>query len=92
MTRQGAARRSIKTTYQLNFYQTLLVLSSGFVFQDFPQKVFLLQCFIERMGVFYATTIGLWASLTTPAPYVSCIGQAACRDFDTGNAMGSGTA
>jgi hypothetical protein len=32
MTRQGAARRSIKTTYQLNFYQTLLALSSGFVF------------------------------------------------------------
>ena len=40
------------------------------------------------MGVFYATTIGLWASVTTPAPYVSCIGQAACRDFDKGNAMG----
>jgi hypothetical protein len=41
------------------------------------------------MGVFYATTIGLWASVTTPAAYVSCIGQAACRAFDKGNAMES---
>jgi len=31
--------------------------------------------------------MGLWAMVTTPAPYVSCIGQAACRDFDKGNAM-----
>ncbi len=48
--------------------------------------------FLEHMGVFYATTIELLVSVTTPAPYVSCIGQAVCRDFDTGNAMGSGTA
>ena len=26
------------------------------------------------------------------SPYVSCIGQAACRAFEKGNAMGSGTA
>jgi len=44
------------------------------------------------MGVFYATTIGFLASFATPAPYVSCIGQAACRDFDKENTMGSGTA
>jgi hypothetical protein len=61
--------------------------NSGLSPKSFPVTVF-----IERMGVFYATTIGLWASVTTPAPYVSCIGQAACRDFDKGNAMGSGTA
>jgi len=44
------------------------------------------------MGVFYATTIGFLTLFTTPAPYVSCIGQAACRDFDKENTMGSGTA
>ena len=48
--------------------------------------------FIEHLGVFYATTIELLVSVTTPAPYVSCIGQAACRAFDRGNVMGSGTA
>ena len=51
-------------------------------------KSFFVAGFIEHMGVFYATTIGLLAFVTTPAPYVSCIGQAACRDFDNGNAMG----
>jgi hypothetical protein len=59
--------------------------------QDFLQKVFFAG-FIERMGVFYATTIRLWASVTTPAAYVLCIEQAVCRAFDKGNAMGSGTA
>jgi len=44
------------------------------------------------MGVFYATTIGFLASFTTPAPYVSCLGQAAGRDFDKENTRGSGTA
>jgi hypothetical protein len=53
---------------------------------------FITLAFREHMGVFYATTIGLWDSVTTPAAYVLCIGQAACRDFDTRNAMGSGTA
>ena len=43
------------------------------------------------MGVFYATTIELLVSVTTPAPYVSCIGQAAGRAFYKGNVMGSGT-
>ena len=55
--------------------------------QDSPKSFFV--GFMERMGVFYATTIELLVSVTTPAPYVSCIGQAAGRDFDTGNAMGS---
>ena len=45
-----------------------------------------------HLGVFYATTIGLCLLSRPPVPYVSCIGQAACRDFDTGNTMGSGTA
>jgi hypothetical protein len=56
-----------------------------------PKSYFVAGC-IEHMGVFYATTIWLWASFTTPAPYVSCIGQAARKDFDKVNAMGSGTA
>jgi len=34
-----------------------------------PKSFFVAGC-IEHMGVFYATTIGLWASVTTPAPYV----------------------
>jgi hypothetical protein len=55
-------------------------------------KRFFVTGVIERMGVFYATTIRLLPSFTTPAPYVSCIGQAACRVFDKGNVMGSGTA
>jgi hypothetical protein len=34
--------------------------------------------------------MGFLAFVTTPAPYVSlCIGQAACRAFDKGNARGS---
>jgi hypothetical protein len=37
---------------------------------------------VEHLGIFYATTIELLVSVTTPAPYVSCIGQAACRAFD----------
>ena len=57
--------------------------------RTFPTRFF--AGVIERMGVFYATTIGLWAFATTPAPYVSCIGQAARGAFDTGNVMGSGT-
>jgi hypothetical protein len=55
-------------------------------------KSFSAAAFIEHMGVLYATTIGFLASFTTPAPYVSCIRQAACRDFDKENTMGSGTA
>jgi hypothetical protein len=39
-------------------------------------------------GFFYATTICSYAGITTPAPYVSCTGQAACRDFDKGDALG----
>jgi len=66
-------------------------VGQGQIFQDFPQKVFIAG-FVEHLGVFYATTIRFVASLTTPAPYVSCIGQAAGRAFDKGNAMGSGTA
>jgi len=60
----------------------------------FPRSfaIFFVAGCIGHKGVFYATTIGLLASLTTPAAYVLCIGQAACRDFDTRNAMGSGTA
>jgi hypothetical protein len=55
-------------------------------------KSFSAAAFIEHMGVFYTTTIGFLASFTTPAPYVSCIGQAAFRDFDKENTLGSGTA
>jgi len=55
-------------------------------------KSFFVVGFIEHMGVFYATTIELLVSVTTPAPYVSCIRQAACRAFDKGIIMGSGTA
>jgi len=61
------------------------------LFRPFPKTIFVAEV-VEQMGVFYATKIGLLGSLTTPAPYVSCIGQAAGRDFDTGNAMGSDTA
>jgi len=60
------------------------------IYRTFPKKFFV--GFIEHLGVFYATTIGLLPSFTTPAPYVSCIGQAACRAFDKGNVIGSGTA
>jgi len=58
----------------------------------FSSESFSIAGFVEHMGVFYATTIWLWASFTTLSPYVSCIGQAACSAFDKGNAMGSGTA
>jgi hypothetical protein len=68
--------------------------------QDIYSQIFIPRTFaiffvagcIGHKGAFCATTIGLLASLTTPAAYVLCIGQAVCRDFDTGNAMGSGTA
>jgi hypothetical protein len=62
------------------------------MFSGLSPKSFSAAAFIEHMGVFYATTIGFLTSFTTPAPYVSCIGQAACRDFDKENTMGSGTA
>jgi len=55
-------------------------------------KSFFVVGFIEHLGVFCATTIELLVSVTTPAPYVSCIGQAAGRAFEKGNVMGSGTA
>jgi len=61
------------------------------LFRPFPKTIFVAEV-LEQMGVFYAKTIEVLVSLTTPAPYVSCIGQAASRDFDTGNAMGSDTA
>jgi hypothetical protein len=40
------------------------------LFRAFPKKFFV-GGFIEHMGVFYATTIELLVSVTTPAPYVS---------------------
>jgi hypothetical protein len=65
---------------------------SEVMFSGLSPKSFSAAAFIEHMGVFYATTIGFLTSFTTPAPYVSCSGQAACRDFDKENTMGSGTA
>ncbi len=62
------------------------------IFVGLSPKSFIVAGVEGHLGVFYATTIGLWASVTTPVPYVSCIRQAACRDFDPGNTMGSGTA
>jgi hypothetical protein len=56
------------------------------------QKSFFVAVFIEHMGVFYATTIWQLASVMTPAPYVSCPGQAASRAFEKENTMGSATA
>jgi hypothetical protein len=60
------------------------------MFQDFTQNLFIVWC-IERLGFFYATTIGCLSSFTTPPPCVFCRGQAGVRAFDTGNAMGLGT-
>ena len=44
--------------------------------------------FIEHMGVFLRHNHILIDLLTTPAPCVSCPGQAACRAFDKGNTSG----
>ena len=62
------------------------------VFSEFSPKSFIVAWFAGHLGVFYATTIGLWASVTTPVACVSFIGQAACSAFDPGDTMGSGTA
>ena len=71
------------------FYDNLCQAVLGCVFfRTFPKKFYCCWVFIEHLGVFYATTIGLLASVTTPVPYVSCIGQAACRAFDTGKYHG----
>jgi len=44
--------------------------------------------FIEHMGIFLRHNHILIDLLTTPAPCVSCPGQAACRAFDTGTTSG----
>ena len=63
----------------------------GVFFRTFPKKFFC--CWVYRAhGGFLRHNNRVIGFCHDPAPYVSCIRQAACRAFDKGNVMGSGTA
>ena len=75
-------------------------MSRQYCFRTSPQNILLVR-FIVRTGVFLRHTNmpirryhdgSSERAEESPAPYVSCIMQAACSDFDQENAMGSSTA